>query len=90
MAKYPYKQYARLMADRFGLKIVRSRKQVVMSIYAADGTLIFTGFSRSAPEIGWENLWRNAHIAIEKYTGVSLFECSDDIYEEWLKRKKKI
>ena len=88
MAKYPYKQYVRLMADRFGWRLERNRKQVALTIYEADNTPIFR-FSRkeSAPEVGWEEIWNTASIAVEHYTGISIFECWDDMYEARLKQK---
>ena len=74
MAKYPYKQYAKLMAERFGLRIERNRRQCAMTIWSKDGIIIYSGFNRRPPEEAWEELWREARIAIENHTGVSMFQ----------------
>lgn len=87
--KSPNKQYVRLMAERYGLRVERNRKQCAMTIWSNDGIIIFSGFDRQVPEKAWENLWISARHAVERHTGVLLYDVWNDMYVAQQIRKGK-
>jgi len=77
MAKGANKQYIMAMADRFGLRVERVRKQNRLNVFAADGSVIYSETRPGAPEVAWEDLWRDAARHVEVHTGVRIFHSDE-------------
>lgn len=94
MAKYPYKTYIRLMQKKHGLIVERATRPDYSSLSIKDeeGHLIFSGFQRGAPEVAWDELWREGRWAVEQNFDEKMFDVfeeMDELKESWKKVKNK-
>lgn len=77
MAKGANKQYIMSMAERFGLRVERNRRGQALKILSSDGQVIYNESRPGAPEVAWEDLWRDAARHVKAHTGVRIFHSDE-------------
>ena len=73
MASCANKQYVCKIAELYELKLERSHREQSLIIRKKDNEILFMCKQAGPPEVVWENIWRDARIAIEIYTGINYF-----------------